>query len=635
MFHKFPLAMALIAGIGSGVQLGAAAFQLNDPGTEAIIDYEKYGAFEGTGTDKYEYRVTDSAGLKKAAGEGVYPNTAAVLHDPGYKQAKAGGKLEGKAWDFVNSGDHQANFYKWATAQEENGVRQYYTALALERSGNFAQAIKAYYAIVVHFPRSAGQTYWKTPWYVGPAAIGKIQFLTREHPELGLKLVGAQIKVKDGFSTEKSDSFAVTPGKLVAVRPEDVKKIPRVDVGTLRAVRSIGNGSVKLVEYENRHWQLTVNGKPFVVRAVAYSPNRVGLSPDKGTLDVTRTWMFDDFNNNGRIDGPYDAWADGNRNNVQDADEKPVGDFKLMKDMGVNTIRLYHHEKLNKQLLREGHDDFGFMYLMGDYFGMYARGSGAEWFEGTDYTNPTHRANMLASVRRMVEEYRDEPCILMWVLGNENNYGTPGEKGKTAGTGSRAKLQPDAYYAFVNEAARLIKSLDPQKRPVAVCNGDLLFLDKCAGRAPDVDVFGANAYRGEQGFGTLWQDVADVYGKPVLITEFGCSAFKQGGVPEESEQGQARYHRGNWRDIESNLAGAGAGNALGGVVFEWTDEWWKAGPDSDPSKHDEAPQFGAPFLDEWSYEEWLGIASQGNATDSPFQRQLRPVYYEYQKMWNN
>lgn len=633
MLRRAFLSAAFVATAGTILPFSAAAFPLSEPGTEAIIDYSKYGAFEGVGTDTYTYRVTDSSNLKKAAGEGVYPNTTGVLRDPGYKEAKAAGKLDGSVWDFVSSGDYQANFYKWSTAQEDNGIKQYYAALALEKSGNVAQAIKGYYAVVVHFPRSTGQTYWKTPWYVGPAAIGKIQFLTAEHPELGIKLEGAQIKVKNGFAAEKSDSFTVNPGKLTAVPPGEVTAVPRVDVSSMQVTHASGNGPVRLVQYANGHWRLLVNGKPFVVRGIAYSPNKTGLSPDKGTLDVTRTWMFDDLNGNGRIDGPYDAWVDSNTNNVQDAGEDPVGDFKLMQDMGVNAIRLYHHDQLNKQLLKEGYEKYGFMYLMGDYFGMYAKGSGADWFQGTDYTNPVHQKNMLDSVRAMVEEYKNEPYILMWVLGNETNYGVPGTPGGEAGTGSRAKLQPNEYYAFLNEAAKLIKSLDPLQRPVAVCNGDLLFVDIFAAKAPDIDILGVNSYRGEQGFGTLWQDAADVAKKPVVITEYGCSAFKKGGETAEMEQGQAAYHRGNWRDIENNLAGTGAGNALGGVIFEWTDEWWKAGQYSDPAKHDETPQFGAPFLDAWSYEEWLGVASQGNGSDSPFKRQLRPVYFDYKNAW--
>ena len=45
---------------------------------------------------------------------------------------------------------------------------------------------------------------------------------------------------------------------------------------------------------------------------------------------------------NGIVDGPYESWVDTNKNNKQDDNEKIVGDFQLMKEMGVNTIRIYH-----------------------------------------------------------------------------------------------------------------------------------------------------------------------------------------------------------------------------------------------------------------------------------------------------
>ena len=53
---------------------------------------------------------------------------------------------------------------------------------------------------------------------------------------------------------------------------------------------------------------------------------------------------------------------------------------------------------------------------MGDYLGKYTIGSGATWFEGTDYENPEHRKRMLESVKKMVMEFKDEPYILLWLL---------------------------------------------------------------------------------------------------------------------------------------------------------------------------------------------------------------------------
>ncbi|MCB4792314.1 MAG: hypothetical protein LHV68_10585 [Elusimicrobia bacterium] len=616
----------------------AADFQLFDPGKEAIVDYQKYGEFENPGTSKYQYKMIDTKGLKEAVGEGIYPNTNRVYADPGFRDFDQKGLLEGSHWDFINTDNFKANFYKWAVAKEEPGVKLYYTALALEKSGNFQHAIKAYYAIVVHYPRSVGSTYWKTPWYIGPVAIDKINYVTREHPELKLKLVNASIKVRNRFDDDlKNDIFIINPGKFVTAAENDFIET-KADLVKLDIASDTEGDKVRLVKYSNNHWQLLVDNKPYPIRGMVYSPNLIPLSPDYPTpegrtLNVSRDWMFEDKNKDGIIDGPYEAWVDKNKNNKRDSDEEVVGDFKLMKAMGVNTLRLYDHYGLNKDLLMEGYKKYGFMYAVGDMIGMYCYASGADWYVGTDYTNEKQQNNMLDSVRKMVEEYRNEPYILMWIIGNENNYAAVGEKGKFEGHGCRAKLQPEAYYKFVNKAALLIKSLDPHRRPVALCNGDTLFLDYCAKNAPDLDIYGANAYRGEQGFGSIWTDVSEVYEKPVLITEYGCSAYHHSWPQEKSEEAQAKYLVSNWKDMENNFAGLGAGNALGGFLFEWCDEWWKGGPATDPSKHDVVSQFGAPFLDGYSYEEWLGITSQGDGSDSPFLRQLRQAYFGLEKAW--
>ena len=616
---------------------------LFDPGTEEIVNYAKYGEFKGIGTGSYKYTIKDRIGLSAAVGEGIYPSNS-VTRDPVFREAQASRKLMGKQWDFVNNPDQMLAFYKWATASEEAGVKQYYTAVALAKSGQTLQAIKAYYSILVNFPKSVGWTFWHTPLYTSKMALNDLEYLIRTHPELGIQLRGAKIIIENSFDSDiTNDKFIINPGRLVKVNPEEVIP-PKVDLSTLKIVKTVGSANVKLVKYENGHWRLLVDEKPFPMRAMAYCPNKIGLSPDNGTLNVQTDWMTADYNKNGKIDGPYDAYIDKNNNGKQDPDEPSVGDFQLMKDIGVNTIRLYHHST-NKELLKDGYEKYGFMYLMGDFLGMYAAGSGADWYSGTDYTNEEQKKKMMESVKQMVMEYKDEPYILMWVLGNENNYGYAGTPNVEPGMGCRAKNQPDAYYSFVNEVARMIKSID-SNHPVAICNGETVYLDYFAKHCPDVDVFGANVYRGPNGFGrTYWEDVRDLTDRPTMITEYGCPSYIKDD-PGKGEQVQADYHKGNWEDIAYNMAGLGFGNALGGVCFEWVDEWWKAGPPPqlDPAKQEwegwdykakaRIPgNFRGPFPDGWLHEEYLGITSQGAGSDSPFLRQLKKSYFWYKENW--
>jgi len=592
---------------------------LYDPGKEAVVDYEKYGEFKNIGTKDYRYIIKDQEGLITAVGEGIYPNTISVKWDPEYKKARDQKRLEGSQWDFVHTPDLEAAFLKWATSTEPQGVKLFYTGLILERSGLIEHALKCYYAILVHFPDSYGWTYWHTPWYVGQAAIAKINFILRRNPQLGYRLEGADIKIINGFDNNISnDSVIANPGRLVKVKFMDKFK-PKPSKELLSIKRRLGKGKVHLIQYETGDWQLNVDSKPYKIYGITYAPTKVGQSPDEGTQG---NWMEEDFNKNGKIDGPYDAFVDKNKNNIQDADEPAVGDFKLMQEMGINTIRLYHQPfKVNKELLRDLYKTYGIRVIVGDFLGKYALGSGAPWNPGTDYSNPEQKKKMIESVTKMVLEHKDEPYVLFWLLGNENVYGYA----------CNADKDPDTFFKFANEVASIIKTLDPE-HPVAICSGDILYLDKFAKNAPDIDIFGTNAYRGDYGFGFLWRQVKESADKPVFITEFGCPAYAEGKTPEEAEIPQAEYHRGSWEDIEANMAfQSEAGNSLGGVVFEWLDEWWKA---YEPKVHDTKGLWAGPFPDGFMHEEWLGLAGQGDGNSSPFLRQLRKSYDTYKKMWH-
>ena len=598
---------------------------LKFPGTERVVDWAKYGKFLNVGTKDYHYQIIDQAGLSAALGEGVYPNIADVYKDPGYRKALKAGRLQGSTWDFVNTPDLQAAFYKWVSSSESWGVRLFYIGEILEKAGKLPQAIKAYHSLIVNFPTTIAWTYWQTPWYPAQAALAKIKYLIRIHPELHLEFKGAKIRILNADDPHQYVTLT-TPGTIRQLSLLEIANLklngraPKIPLGN--PVFYSGQGQVRFVKYESGHWQLLVDNNPFFIKGMSYMPTKVGQSPDNGTLV---DWMQEDDHHDGNISAPYEAWVDKYGDNKRHADEPIVGDFQLMKEMGVNTLRIYYQPSMtvDKPFLEKMYQGYGFKVAMSNFLGKYAIGSGASWSEGTDYENPEQQKNMMNYVRQMVMEFKDEPYILMWILGNENNYGVA----------SNANKKPIAYYQFVNEVAKMIKSIDPN-HPVAICNGDTLFLDKFGKYAPDVDAFGANVYRGDYGFGSFWDEVALHAGKPAFITEYGAPAYGGSSMTyEQAQQAQSDYHKGNWLDILYNSAGyeEGAGNSVGGMTFEWLDEWWK---DYSPSIHDTKADAVGPFPGGYYFEEWFGIFGQGDGSQSPYLREPRKVYYTYRELWN-
>ncbi len=597
---------------------------LRFPGEE-VVDWTKYGKFYNVGTKDYHYQIIDKEGLATALGEGIYPNIVGVYKDPRYKKALKAGRLQGSHWDFVNTTDLEAAFYKWVTSPESRGVQLFYIGEIFEKANMYTHAIKAYQSLIVNFPSTVAWTYWQTPWYPAQAAVAKIQYLIRIHPELHMEFKGGKIRV---INPDDPHNFvAITrPGvlrklSLLEIAKQKLNLQPRA-MSLGKPVFYSGQGQVRFVKYENGQWQLLVDNRPFFIKGMSYMPTKVGQGPDDGTLV---DWMREDDDHDGIIDAPYEAWVDKYGDNKHHADEPVVGDFKLMKDMGVNTLRIYYqpYMKSDKAFLEKMYKGYGFKVAMSNFLGKYAIGSGASWSEGTDYENPVHQKNMMEYVRQMVNEFKDEPYILMWILGNENNYGVA----------SNADKKPVAYYKFVNEVAKMIKSIDPN-HPVAICNGDALYLDKFGKYDPDVDAYGANAYRGNYGFGSFWDEVSELSGKPAFITEYGAPAFALTMNYEESQQEQSDYHKGNWLDILYNSAGykEGAGNSVGGMTFEWLDEWWK---NYSPSVHDTKADAVGPFPGGYYFEEWFGIMGQGDGSQSPYLREPRKVYYTYREMWRS
>ena len=334
-------------------------------------------------------------------------------------------------------------------------------------------------------------------------------------------------------------------------------------------------------------YRLKINDKPSLIRGVCYTPIPVGK------------------------DYEYNFWGDPN---------KPwMVDGKLMKEMGVNTVRFYRIGKNPKEVRRVLDDlyrKFGIRSLMGNYLGYWS-------WPPPNYTNEEFKKKVRAQVLEMVRLYKDSPGVLLWILGNENNYSFDRNIQRWSSEAIDALPSPEArraekarvYYSFVNELAKEIKTID-SKHPVVMGVGEVNSLDIAKAVCPDIDALGMIAYRGP-GFGNLFRQVKEKFDLPVVMVEWGSDSYNA-ATRDEDEENQAEFLKSQWQDIERNaFGGNGAGNSLGGTLFEWTDEWWKSNENISTtwSVHDTAGHwqstayhFDAYGADKMNMnEEWWGI----------------------------
>jgi hypothetical protein len=295
-------------------------------------------------------------------------------------------------------------------------------------------------------------------------------------------------------------------------------------------------------------------------------------------------------------------------------------EMSLLKNMGVNTIRVY--TGIQPRWITYIYENYGIYTMLNHSFGRYGLTLDGVWVGNTEYADPRTKKLLMEEVSEMANMYKGTPGLLLYLLGNENNYGLFWEGAETEDIpieDRKSTVRATAMYKLFNEATVAMHGID-QSHPVAICNGDLLFLEIIQQECPDIDIFGTNMYRGVS-FGDAFQRVADELNKPILFTEFGADAYNALEGTED-QQAQAYYMLYNWKEIYENAAGLGkADNSLGGFTFQFSDGWWKFGQTKNLDIHDTNASwanggYDRDFMEGENNmnEEWFGICAKGQTS---------------------
>jgi len=238
---------------------------------------------------------------------------------------------------------------------------------------------------------------------------------------------------------------------------------------------------------------------------------------------------------------------------------------------------------------------------------------------GADLSVSATRQDFIDRFTVMIYDLKDSPGILMWNIGNEQNYSSSPNNGNSP-----------FWYSLVQEmavAAYKIEGL--QYHPVCISNGNHYNIGNAAMNANDtsltyVDLWASNAY--EQNFAPFFSTYRTKSAKPIVITEFGIDALDN-STKTEYESMQAYFDSTNWIQLRT-----ANDVCVGGTVFEFSDEWWKAG---DQNSHDYGGYPTGAHPDGYSNEEWWGVIAvtpdiDGDGLD---EWRGRKAYYTFQQLW--
>ena len=253
-------------------------------------------------------------------------------------------------------------------------------------------------------------------------------------------------------------------------------------------------------------------------------------------------------------------------------------DFVWMKQANINTIRTYDQvpEEILDTATKHGIDVIEGIWIA----------------QAGDFSDETFKDNCKTHIKEVIDRDKNKPCIIGWCIGNELNEGNVRAVGK------------EETEKFLSELYDYAKSLDPNH---FVTHANWPPLDDLDLSFFDVISFNVYTYWPpkveNRGYYKYIRELRGKYPeKPLLVTEFGYSTSPDGpgigGYGGNSEEEQAELIKECWNAIVD-------AGCIGGMVFEWNDEWWKNncyGEDKNTHESDDP-------------EEWFGIIAVEGAKD--------------------
>jgi len=314
-------------------------------------------------------------------------------------------------------------------------------------------------------------------------------------------------------------------------------------------------------------------------------------------------------------------------------------DMPMLKAMGVNAIRCF--TMVPPKWVEYIYTKYGIYSIVNHTLGRYGISVNGTWFPQTDYSDVATRAEIIRLAKQTAEDYKDTKGVLMYMWGNESNYGLVWSSTEIEDlpVGEQATAKAVYLYSLFGEVMDAVREIDPN-RPQGIVNGDVQYLDLIKTFCPSMDILGVNAYRGYKFYDSLYENVRDALDKPIVLTEHGADAFND-ILKQEDQAAQMTYLKSQWQEIYEQSYGKGkCQNIIGGFVFEWIDEWWKRYQVKNLDVHDDASWANAGYDIDYKEgvnnmsEEWFGLCAQSTIKENDINVRIpRAAYYMFQDAW--